>query len=490
MKIDPVIRKRIQKVVGKIPHVESEAFEPFLATLKVNHPELGEALEQSIILPELGDPATSAKQREMRGAWLLRVKHFFFDRYDDLEQGYVLSKRKVILEGAGLFCALFLTLFLTNVIKPAAVKAQADSAVATIKSELGFGTRMASGMTATTLPDIPNQASDTTSRQSPQNQSTQDVQRANPSPLNQKQETSVTEPPPLKPSGIFSRDRTDGTNVYTSTANPTPSASDPFSRGAAITTSSLSVYTAGANAKTLSAHDRATATRSLSVYDGGAEDALSVYEPSSDQLQVPLNEDVAENPDGQDDPFASTLPLQSSTTIASDETGTPSELQPGTKINATLEIGVIAIGSEVTPVIARGKDGSVWQGKATLLETNRFMLEFSSAIVNGVQQAVTARAVAEDGFADLPAQVQETTPALASDLLRGSLRGVSHYVEDLGKQTTTVIDEFGKTITRTAPSLEHQILGSISDLFQPTTQQALVRVTELPAGTTFTIIVF
>jgi hypothetical protein len=163
----------------------------------------------------------------------------------------------------------------------------------------------------------------------------------------------------------------------------------------------------------------------------------------------------------------------------------------GDSVAASLQVGVVAVDGTPLPVLARGDDGSIWQGQATLTPTGRVDIRFNT-VLKGRQHSVSAVAQAGDGYLGLPAQVTETTPALASDLARGALRGLSEYAQALGQQTEVRVEGNTPIISRNAPPLEANIAGSVARLFTPPEgedQQALVRLAQVPAGTSVTVVV-
>lgn len=119
-------------------------------------------------------------------------------------------------------------------------------------------------------------------------------------------------------------------------------------------------------------------------------------------------------------------------------------------------------------------------------------ITFSSAARERALQNLEAIALAEDGYAGVPATIKETTPALASDLARGALRGASEFVEGLRDQSSVTLSDGAALLSRDAPPLDASVLGSVARLFSPPEgeeQQALVRLAEVPAGTRLQVIV-
>ncbi|MGL4609054.1 MAG: hypothetical protein ACRCYY_05125 [Trueperaceae bacterium] len=494
MKIDPAVRRKIERTLGsRVPAPNSEHYAPFLAQLQVTHPALAQELETAVILESVDDPKAQADRRALVAERLQALKRTLFYRYDELLDRWHISRLKLVAWGLVPVLALVGGVYLESVLRGSgSVKAQAQEVLDTVGSNLGFGTNLLN-QGFTPVPELPTNMQVQGEDTEPVIVEHSEVAKAEPSPLQSKADSEeVTPPPPVLAS--FTREgAAKDLSVYTVEA--TEQVSDPFvgqTNQALQQVKTLSVYTAQLATKSLQASEPTTATRTLSVYEAG-----------SSQLSMNSAEAASSAPAVGADPFATAGSEETVTTtedVKQNQATSPrpeveqnsanTAYEPGKKIAATLEVGIVTVDNETTPVIARGEDGSVWQGNATLSDTNRFTLEFTSVVKDGGTQTITARAVAEDGFADLPATVQETTPALASDLLRGSLQGVSNYVDDLSNQTTTVVDEFGKTITQAAPSLENQILGSVAGMFKPTTEQALVRVVELPAGTSFSILIF
>ena len=167
----------------------------------------------------------------------------------------------------------------------------------------------------------------------------------------------------------------------------------------------------------------------------------------------------------------------------------------GDSIKATLEVGPVIVEGDgggqsslgSNQVVARDEHGTAWVGEAVLQRSGRMTVSFSAAIDGNGERSVQAIALDKDAFAGLPATFQETSPALASDLARGALRGVSDYVDDLRSSGTAAFRGNTTTVTDTVAPLETSILGSVAELFTPpsTTQQALIRVATLAPGTEF-----
>ncbi len=167
----------------------------------------------------------------------------------------------------------------------------------------------------------------------------------------------------------------------------------------------------------------------------------------------------------------------------------------GDSIKATLEVGPVIVEGDgggqssvgSNQVVARDEHGTAWVGEAVLQRSGRMTVSFSAAIDGSGERSVQAIALDKDAFAGLPATFQETSPALASDLARGALRGVTDYVDDLRSSGTVAFRGNTATVTDAVAPLETSILGSVAELFAPpaTNQQALIRVATLAPGTGF-----
>ena len=172
--------------------------------------------------------------------------------------------------------------------------------------------------------------------------------------------------------------------------------------------------------------------------------------------------------------------------------------QPGDTLLGTLEVGVVMVDqddkadSAESRVVVRGLDDSVWLGNVTLQRSGRVSIEFYSVVHDDGAQPIQAIALGPDSFAGVDARFRETTPALASDLARGALRGVSEYVDGLNDRSSTTFRGFTPVITNESAGLGESVGGSVSRLFTPPqgeAQQAIVRVAEVDPGTEMTIIV-
>jgi hypothetical protein len=181
----------------------------------------------------------------------------------------------------------------------------------------------------------------------------------------------------------------------------------------------------------------------------------------------------------------------SSTKIEQTSTqATENPYPPGTKLNATLLTGVLAVpGNQDFPVIAKLEDGGIVFGKATLDSTMRIQVRFLEVARNGDSSSVSAQALDLRGYPGLSGDVREEAPDVVNNLLRAAVGGVSGYVEALAKSGTTSFANGATSVSTQAPSLGWSILGNIANLFQvPNDQRALVKVVELKPDSPLTVL--
>ena len=163
---------------------------------------------------------------------------------------------------------------------------------------------------------------------------------------------------------------------------------------------------------------------------------------------------------------------------------------PGTKLNATLLTGVLAVpGNQDFPVIAKLEDGGIVFGKATLDSTMRIQVRFLEVANEGRSSSVSAQALDLRGYPGLSGDVREEAPDVVNNLLRAAVGGVSGYVQNLAKFGTTSFGNGTTTVTSQAPDLGWSILGNIANLFQvPNDQRALVKIVELKPDSPLTVL--
>jgi hypothetical protein len=464
MKLDPKVKQHLENVYNlKIPKPTDKDFAAFMEALSRTNPKAYHKLEQGIVLESLGDPKSFLERKAIVAERLNRLKHQLFYRFDDIQSHWFPSRTKIILLGATPVVLFMAIMYVPRWLPEFGVAAQ-NPAVQAFGHQMGFGPLYEVDLGATPAEIIIQEETPP----QPKIITKDTIPEAAPPPLAPNFEAPLP-PPALQSVTKYQRDITPSPKVFA--REKTINSPDPFVQE---TATGLSVFQRERSEQGLAVELESENVQSLSV---------NTREPFMHVLSQEAAVVAASSPD----PFASE-PITMSEPVPPLPVAPSSSYAPGTQITAMLEVGIMTLDEQKVPVIARGDDGSIWQGEARL-NHQRFEIEFST-VTHGVTQSIKAYAVASDGFVGLPVVWRETTPTLAGDLLRGSLKGVSNYVENLSKQTIVTQDEFGKTITQTLAPLEMQLLGSLSEMFQPSTEEALVRIAELPPGTHFTILLF
>lgn len=528
MKLDPHIAQEVREQLGKttLPRPDDEAFDQLLEQLDAEKPELATKLRSGLIHQDLGDIETEARKhndREMRGR---RLKRALLMRYDELDEKWHLSKVKALawasLGGMGLMAGLFLGAPLLGNEQPEVEVAQRKPPVEAkapvvqkqeqdddpfdgLAEELEQGERTAS--TFEGAQPMPQPATAGSRSRQPEE------------PMLVDEPTSTDEPmlieEPMLPE--TSEEEELGLGVYSAAA------------ATGETPQGLRAYRAGGGGGAGGAETDPFAEPGpaqegavgLAVYQLAASEevksGLMSYQatPGEDRgVRMFKSQVIAktQTPQGNREPVESSVVpansalhvnrlMTSGVALAQGAPEAPSQRAPrqkklpykvGDSIPASLQVGVVAVDGTPLPVLARGEDGSIWQGQATLTPTGRVDIRFTEVLTATGRHTASAVAQAGDGYLGLPAQVTETTPALASDLTRGALRGLSEYVQALSQESEVRVEGSTPVISRSAPPLEANIAGSVARLFTPPEgedQQALVRLAQVPARTSVTVVV-
>lgn len=525
MKLDPKIAKQVSdKLREPLPRPDDEAFEELLGRLDHDQPDLAKTLRSGLIHESLGDIESEARkhgQREQRGRKLRRA---LIMRYDELDGEYYISKVKALswgsLVGLGMMAVMFMGGSLLGRDVPVAAEViqkkppveakapvarpQDDDPFDGLAEELEQGQRTASTFEgAQPMPRLADPK--------PQDQAEGEADEPMLSDTPVATEEPMLSEEPMLPGtdeedlglGVYSaaavsEETVPGLRAYRAGSGDTAeSGSDPFAEPGTAQEGpvGLAAYRlAGAEEAVKSGlmsyqsepvedkGDRAftQAARKTPQGDVAAPKAPGIPQGSAFEANRLMTSGVAL---AQGSPQATPRP-------APQQARNPYKV--GDSVSATLQVGVVAVDGTPLPVLARGDDGSVWQGQATLTTTGRVDIRFSDVLKGKKQHAISAVAQAGDGYLGLPAQVTETTPALASDLARGALRGLSEYAQALVQQTDVRLEGNTPIISREAPPLEASVAGSVARLFTPPEgedQQALVRLAQVPAATSVTVVV-
>ena len=531
MRYDKKIADEVASTLGKpLPSPQSEAFDELLLELNQSNPALAAKLSSALVHDGLGDIETQARRQNAGESRWRRVTHVLFRRYDELDGEFHVSKLKLLGWGSliplGLLASLFLGPSLVGTSQPAvagvaepvagtepdvkvAATPQDDDPFREDVEAVSQNNRVTNAVTGSrTVParsDEANRGADASLTED--EFGLDDADASSPDTQANPQTGSETE----TSAGMLSSDP----------QLPMTSEEDPglgvyrAANGAESSDPGLVIYRAGGNVAGGGGSADPFAQQSSSE-EGPV--GLAAYRRAEPQEESPTGlKAFTKEPVQETELRAYRQPPQQTQVGAGTKVGLPESdayltsglaLTPpgernvkgpgaapyvvGDSLDATLQTGVVAIGDAPLPVLARAEDGSIWQGQATLTKAGRVDLRFTEVLAVGGQYQVVAVGQSGNGYLGLPAQVNETTPALASDLARGALRGLSDYVQALGDQTEVRLEGGTPIITQDAPPLEASIAGSVAQLFAPPEgdeQQALVRLAQVPAETPLKVVV-
>lgn len=167
-------------------------------------------------------------------------------------------------------------------------------------------------------------------------------------------------------------------------------------------------------------------------------------------------------------------------------------LQPGARIGAVLETGIVLTPGASVPVVARSDSEwctappcpeITWIGQAMLDASNRVQINFTEAVFGDAAQTITGMALGAGNTPGLGAAVKDTAPTVAQDLVRSAAGGFADYVGVLSQQQKVSFVN-GMPITETqTPPLDLFILGKMGSVFDlPENATPIVRISEVPAG--------
>lgn len=536
MKLDPLVAEEVSEALGHpLPHPEDDAFDELLLRLDEQNPELADRLRGGLIPSGGGDLELQARRTNARAAARRKLARALFQRHDDIEHEWYVSKSKLLfwssLAGLGTMALLFwsapllggpeeppLQDRLTGELVPGGgdetvpTLVQEDDPFSGVSGEVAQDGR-AQGALAGARP-IPRTAAPAST---PGTEEPTGEPEADPSPatgsdaagdidwLAQPAEATPAETPsyedPVLPNtegetdpGLLAysqgapEDAARGLRASGAGA-PAPGApsGDPFAEGGDGGTPDGGPVGLAAYRR---AEPREEVERALLAFAAPPEELLPPRVFGRPAQAVPEARLVSGAP-AEPDPYAAAerAPAAAPRAVPAPRAD---PYAAGDTLPARLSVGVVAMGSTPLPVLARATDGSVWQGTASLTPTGRVDLRFDRVIVGRSAHAVYAVGRAPDGYLGLPAAVSETTPALASDLSRGALRGLSEYVQALGAETDVRLEGGVPVLSRNAPPLEASVAGSVARLFTPPEgegQRALVRLARVPAGARVAVVV-
>lgn len=535
MKLDPVLAEEVKKKLGRssLPPPNSDEFKELLAYLLDHDPETGELLQSALYSEQLGDIEIEARKHAKRDHRQRRVRQILFERHDDITGEWHSSKTKMLgwFTAASLVAIWFLfgsssLLMRSGEETEAAVEQAPSSQVETARTPqpqsndpfTDVADQIAADDRATDA--FANASPPTTGNTEPMLQPVgqsgsggtgSEGERAgeSESPVLSEDPMLLSSDDPMLPSteedaglAVFNREGGNGGDLRAYRAGQSQAggqsgeSGDPFAEDGSSS--------AQASAVGLSVYQRPQpqeeqVVTALRVFHAGALKAQPlVYappeQPGSGPATVPSQAEFA--PDVPSDARAQAPQAGAQNVLQTQRVEVnperPEPYPTGSTFDAQLQLGVVAIDDTPLPVLAQANDGSIWSGQATLTPTGRVDIRFFEVLAATRPYPVSAIAQAEDGYLGLQAQVQETTPSLASDLARGALRGVSEHVQALGSESDVSITNGATIINRDAPPIEANVAGSIARLFTPPegdNQQALVRLAQVPAQSTLKIVV-
>lgn len=526
MKLDPELAQEVKERTGRktLPSPNSDEFKELLTNLLETDPETGALLQSAIYSEQLGDVEMEARKHAKRDQQRRTIHRHLFKRHDDITGEWHTSKTKLL----GWFTAASLLgiwlLFGSSSLMMntgGETEAAAPEPAATTQSA-----QAAQPQDQDPFDDAAEQTraderatdafanADTTQPPMLQPRNTQPASQ-DPAPAASGGTEATTDDPMLQSSSdplLPSTEEDAGLNVFTrqggggelrayragQSSNPqnTSGAGDPFADDPADTGQATPVGLSVYQSPEPEGQEVNTALR---VFHAGAPKAQpSLYSAPPQQASAPNNPTLGNTPAATTDlraesaqPTAQRV-VQSTPPEDHPTSSTTTPYKTGEALGARLQVGVVAIDDTPLPVLAQAEDGSIWSGQATLTPTGRVDIRFYEVLSANASQPINAIAQAEDGYLGLQAQVQETTPALASDLARGALRGVSEFVQALGNESDVSIADGTAIISRDAPPIEASVAGSVARLFTPPEgddQQALVRLAQVPAESILKVVV-
>lgn len=531
MKLDPELAQEVRERLGRktLPSPNSDEFKELLAHLLETDPETGALLQSAIYSDQLGDIEVEARKHAQRDQQRRRIHQKLFQRHDDITGEWHTSKTKMLgWFTAGSLFGIWLLFGSSSLLMRGEGETEAAAPQApALTAQTGQATPPQDQDPFTDVVEQTNvdeRATDAFANANTSQQPMIQIQSGNQEPATQAEtsETSggteaIMDDPmllnsedPMLPStdeeaglAVFTRQGAGGElvayrggqsgNTQTSSGTGDPFAEEqPNSEQA--TPVGLSVY------QKPNPEDQEVTT-ALRVFQAGVPEARpNLYTTPQQQAANENNPSANPQPTELNPAATNDTLVQVSQPVAqriaqANSTATQPKASPyktGQELEARLQLGVVAIDDTPLPVLAQANNGSIWSGQASLTPTGRVDIRFYEVLDSSGSHPVNAIAQANDGYLGLQTQVQETTPALASDLARSALRGVADYAQALGNESNVSIADGAAIISRDAPPLEASVAGSVARLFTPPegdSQQALVRLAQVPADSILKVVV-
>jgi hypothetical protein len=322
MKLEAKIKRSVERELGRaIPSPNTEQYGPFLAELRVTHPELAERLGGAVILDTPSDPQSIIERRAQAAEVWLKLKRSLFYRFDELTSVWYLSRTKLTLWGLVPVLALVGSMYSQNFVRVSrAVQAQVQTGAQTVSTELGFGSSFATNVPVEAPPEMPLRMSETpeiSAQAGTPQKTTSTVQQAAPSPLTAKQFATTEMPPPpaQHPVDVFTRNEPEVVKAYERQTSPVQSPDDAFASQAGAKARGLSVYQRESGQPLGGVMAAAEPTTTMAVYESESRNSLTVYDGSAVSADLPSGASPTSEADtsANSDPFASEITPPAST---------------------------------------------------------------------------------------------------------------------------------------------------------------------------------
>lgn len=163
------------------------------------------------------------------------------------------------------------------------------------------------------------------------------------------------------------------------------------------------------------------------------------------------------------------------------------DLRPGARVSALLPFDLVLVdGVEVS--VPLEAEGALFLGRARVEGGLVRILVDRVLLGDGREAPLAAQAVGPAGEYLVP-EVRDLAPALAQDLLRGALGGITSYVEDLRSQRRVVLGQGGTVAVESqAPGLLEQLASGAAQVLRlPQSSTSVVRTYRVPKGTRLTV---
>lgn len=517
--LEPQLRKALEaELNARIPAPDEEAFEGFVESLRLSHPDLHRELIRGLkVVPRM--PLEEESLKALRRARLRGVldRLFFVTRWPNER---VLDKKRVAYAVLlGLMLLFPLSYLLGGGSRPGReIEGQrglprapsGEDAVLRVQASSSEGPAALPDLSepaagAEHLPDlsVPEPPEPADSRLAPFPTDVP-LPRAPTFPASAQPGKPV--PAPLPPSlALSAAPSPPGELTVWRQAPPSPSDREGGAIGVAPLAAlpearSLTVFTQLPATAALTLEGREVPAGALTVGADLAAEALagpSVYERGSAGDGAPslTASSVAEAP-GDAQPGEARAPELPDAAPVPAASGVG--LRPGMRIPAALSVGITVAEGLAVPAVAEANGDwcgggrcpeIVWIGTARLLENDRVEVAFAEAIIDGDSRTDPSLALGEDGLLGLPVTSQDAAAEAARILLQSAAGGVSDYVRALAQQKRLTFEDGAVIQEGQVPGIGHFLLGALAEALRaPTGPSEPLRLATLPAGTPLTVL--